>query len=168
MPDINEIFDNVPFKRALDPTTNSARYEQIPVADAKPHEAADDDDDEDEQQQINGTRSGVEDDKRSHEAASPLFEKRKEKHGDDVEDRAAHGGRKPPQNVSRDSNMSHADHGWSWVVLLASFFINMLILGISNSFSVYYTVFLRAFAKSKSTTTWIGSLHVGLMFFIGT
>lgn len=68
---------------------------------------------------------------------------------------------------SEPIHMSHCDHGWAWMVLLASFIINAVILGVTNSFSVYYTVFLFVFKQSKSDTAWIGSIQLGLMFFIG-
>ncbi|XP_014675208.1 PREDICTED: uncharacterized protein LOC106815275, partial [Priapulus caudatus] len=149
MTDINELFDSRPFK---------PKYAHLPARDAE----ADDADDV-----AYGAASSNNSILLDATSAIP-FQRRSAVY---VDNGAPTTEKTPPSSSSPpvrqlSCHMDHVDHGYAWVVLFASFFINMLVLGITNSFAVYYTVFLRAFGKTKASTTWIGAMHVGLMFFV--
>ena len=59
------------------------------------------------------------------------------------------------------------DQGWSWVVLVAAFLSNVTFDGIIFSFGVLYLELLEEFGKSKSTTSWIGAVIVGVYAVVG-
>jgi Major Facilitator Superfamily len=52
------------------------------------------------------------------------------------------------------------DGGWGWVVVFASFMINMIADGITFSFGIYNVEFLKYFGDSKGKTAWIGSIFM--------
>ncbi|XP_046402307.1 uncharacterized protein LOC124168217 [Ischnura elegans] len=68
---------------------------------------------------------------------------------------AAGGGAVPP------------DGGWGWVVVFASFFVNLIADGITFSFGVLYVELLRYFRQGKSKTAWIGSLFMAMPLLSG-
>ncbi len=59
------------------------------------------------------------------------------------------------------------DHGWAWGVLFSTFMCHVIVDGIISSFGVLYVSYLEYYGKSKSTTSWIGSLQTSLIFFTG-
>ncbi|CAG9838628.1 unnamed protein product [Diabrotica balteata] len=59
------------------------------------------------------------------------------------------------------------DGGWGWLVVLASFVINMLSDGVGFTFGLLYKEFLIEFGASKSATSWIGSLFMSLPLIAG-
>ncbi|CAG9864854.1 unnamed protein product [Phyllotreta striolata] len=59
------------------------------------------------------------------------------------------------------------DGGWGWLVVLASFVINMLSDGVGFTFGLLYIEFLNEFGASKSATSWIGSLFMSLPLIAG-
>ena len=59
------------------------------------------------------------------------------------------------------------DGGWGWVVVLASFLTFVVVDGISYSFGILYVELLDYFNATKSETSWIGSLVVGLAYLVG-
>lgn len=54
------------------------------------------------------------------------------------------------------------DGGWGWLVVMSSFFINLVSDGITCCFGLLYIQFLEEFGASKSATSWIGSLYVAV------
>lgn len=58
------------------------------------------------------------------------------------------------------SEIQAPDGGWGWVVVFASFMINMIADGITFSFGVYNVEFLKYFGDSKGKTAWIGSIFM--------
>jgi hypothetical protein len=52
------------------------------------------------------------------------------------------------------------DGGWGWVVVFASFMINMIADGITFSFGIFNVEFLKYFGDSKGKTAWIGSIFM--------
>ena len=62
---------------------------------------------------------------------------------------------------------SPPDGGYGWVVVLSSFILQMISLGVSLSGGVYYVELLEAFNSGKGVTAWIGSLNTGLLFGAG-
>ncbi|XP_013390816.1 monocarboxylate transporter 10 [Lingula anatina] len=62
------------------------------------------------------------------------------------------------------------DGGWGWVVCLASCWTNGTIFGILNNFGILFPKMLEAYAKDDPhatfRTSWIGSLCVGMTFFM--
>ncbi|XP_014259196.1 monocarboxylate transporter 5-like [Cimex lectularius] len=59
------------------------------------------------------------------------------------------------------------DGGWGWVVVAASFFVNLIADGITFSFGVIFVEFLRYFEEGKSKTAWIGSLFMAIPLLSG-
>lgn len=59
------------------------------------------------------------------------------------------------------------DGGWGWVVVAASFMINLIADGITFSFGVIYVEFLNYFGGGKSQTAWIGSLFMAMPLLSG-
>ncbi|XP_014661880.1 PREDICTED: monocarboxylate transporter 13-like isoform X2 [Priapulus caudatus] len=59
------------------------------------------------------------------------------------------------------------DRGWAWLVLMASFFTQFLVWGISLSYGIFYVVLLENLHTYKSTTAWVGSISVGILLGIG-
>ncbi|XP_064615703.1 monocarboxylate transporter 14-like [Liolophura sinensis] len=59
------------------------------------------------------------------------------------------------------------DHGYSWVIFLASFFNQFISLGIPFSFGVYNVEFLDYFRESKAVTAWVCSINIGVLLGCG-
>ncbi|KAL0112510.1 hypothetical protein PUN28_012080 [Cardiocondyla obscurior] len=59
------------------------------------------------------------------------------------------------------------DGGWGWVVVAASFMVNLIADGITFSFGVIYVEFLNYFGEGKSKTAWIGSLFLAMPLLSG-
>ncbi|GAB1606924.1 monocarboxylate transporter 12-like [Argonauta hians] len=59
------------------------------------------------------------------------------------------------------------DGGWGWVVLFSSFLLNVIADGCAYSFGVFYTELLQTFRQSKSKTSWVGSVFVGVSLICG-
>lgn len=59
------------------------------------------------------------------------------------------------------------DGGWGWMVVAASFLINMISDGVGYTFGLLYVEFLHEFKASKSATSWIGSLFMALPLIAG-
>ena len=60
------------------------------------------------------------------------------------------------------------DGGWGWIIVLASFIIHVIILGIVYSFGIFYVEFLHYFNGGKGETAWVGSMVAGVMYTVGT
>ena len=56
--------------------------------------------------------------------------------------------------ASKPSDISNSvpDGGWGWVVTLASFFINIIIIGTHNCFGILYLDLVEEFQQSLSKT----------------
>lgn len=52
------------------------------------------------------------------------------------------------------------DGGWGWVVVFASFIVNLIADGITFSFGVIFVEFLNYFGQNRGTTAWIGGLFM--------
>lgn len=59
------------------------------------------------------------------------------------------------------------DGGWGWVVVFASFMVNLIADGITFSFGVIYVEFLNYFGEGKGKTAWIGSLFMAMPLLSG-
>ena len=59
------------------------------------------------------------------------------------------------------------DGGWGWVIVMASFMVNLIADGITFSFGVIYVEFLNYFGEGKSKTAWIGSLFMAMPLLSG-
>ena len=55
----------------------------------------------------------------------------------------------------------HIDGGWGWVVVIATFVMNVMVDGIKYSFGIMFIDLLDTFQRSKSDTSWILSLQIG-------
>lgn len=59
------------------------------------------------------------------------------------------------------------DGGWGWIIVAASFMVNLIADGITFSFGVIYVEFLNYFGEGKSKTAWIGSLFMAMPLLSG-
>ena len=59
------------------------------------------------------------------------------------------------------------DGGWGWVVVLSSFTLQALTIGITYTFGIMYVELLNNFQASRSDTAWIGSIQPCLLYFTG-
>lgn len=59
------------------------------------------------------------------------------------------------------------DGGWGWVVVFASFVVNLIADGITFSFGVIFVEFLNYFGEGKGKTAWIGSLFMAMPLLSG-
>ena len=59
------------------------------------------------------------------------------------------------------------DKGYSWVILVATFFYNMVESGIYMSSAVYMVEWLQIYDTSKAKVGLVGSLMSGMAYFMG-
>lgn len=59
------------------------------------------------------------------------------------------------------------DGGWGWVIVFATFMVNLIADGITFSFGVMYVNFLEYFGEGKAKTAWIGSLFMAMPLLSG-
>lgn len=59
------------------------------------------------------------------------------------------------------------DGGWGWVVVFASFIVNLIADGITFSFGVIFVEFLNYFGENRGTTAWIGGLFMAMPLLSG-
>ena len=59
------------------------------------------------------------------------------------------------------------DGGWGWFVVLGAFLLQALTVGTAYTFGVIYVELLDVFGESKSTTAWVGSIQMFLLYFSG-
>ncbi|XP_078283940.1 monocarboxylate transporter 13-like [Rhinoraja longicauda] len=57
------------------------------------------------------------------------------------------------------------DAGWGWMVVLAGFLTNGLLVGVARSFSVFFVDFTRHFHESSSRVSWITSIAMATQQF---
>ncbi|EFA08184.1 monocarboxylate transporter 12 [Tribolium castaneum] len=65
------------------------------------------------------------------------------------------------------SEAAPPDGGWGWVVVVASFVVNLIADGITFSFGVIFVEFLKYFGQNRGTTAWIGSLFMAMPLLSG-
>ncbi|XP_015511773.1 uncharacterized protein LOC107218419 [Neodiprion lecontei] len=70
-------------------------------------------------------------------------------------------------SLAQFSEARPPDGGWGWVVVAASFVVNLIADGITFSFGVIYVEFLNYFEEGKSKTAWIGSLFMAMPLLSG-
>lgn len=59
------------------------------------------------------------------------------------------------------------DGGYGWVIVFASFVVNLIADGITFSFGVIYIELLKYFGEGKAKTAWIGSLFMAIPLLSG-
>lgn len=73
-----------------------------------------------------------------------------------------------PVCVDRRHGSSQIDRGWAWVVLLASFLLQTLSMGICLSVGVFIVEWKESFNDhSLSAVAWVGSICGGVLFITG-
>ncbi|KAI5652167.1 major facilitator superfamily domain-containing protein [Phthorimaea operculella] len=86
----------------------------------------------------------------------------------------------PPAPVSSSSSSSSSDDedvsiaearppdgGWGWVVVFASFMVNLIADGITFSFGVFFPHFLEYFGEGKGKTAWIAGIFMAMPLLSG-
>lgn len=83
----------------------------------------------------------------------------------------------PASSISSSSSSSSSsldvseatppDGGWGWVVVIASFVVNLIADGITYSFGVIFVEFLKYFGENRGTTAWIGGLFMAMPLLSG-
>lgn len=59
------------------------------------------------------------------------------------------------------------DGGYGWVVVFASFLLQLIMDGVAFSFGLIYTVLLEYFQESKTKTAWISALFLSIPLLAG-
>lgn len=59
------------------------------------------------------------------------------------------------------------DGGWGWVVVFASFMVNLIADGITLSFGIFFPYFLEYFGESKGKTAWIAGIFMAMPLLSG-
>ena len=59
------------------------------------------------------------------------------------------------------------DGGYGWVIMIASFFTNVIVDGVCFSFGIFYLEFLEYFGESEAKTSWVGSVLNGMYLGMG-
>ncbi|CAN8003264.1 unnamed protein product, partial [Ixodes hexagonus] len=62
---------------------------------------------------------------------------------------------------------SPPDGGWGWVVVFASFMINMIADGVAMSFGLLFIDLIEYFDEGKGKTAWVGSLFLSMPLLTG-
>ena len=62
-----------------------------------------------------------------------------------------------------ESGSTTPDGGWGWVVVLSSFLLQALAMGLTYTFGVMFVVLLDEFKESEAVTAWVGSLQPALV-----
>uniref|UniRef100_UPI00398E8582 monocarboxylate transporter 13-like n=1 Tax=Pristiophorus japonicus TaxID=55135 RepID=UPI00398E8582 len=57
------------------------------------------------------------------------------------------------------------DGGWGWMVVLAGFLNNCLLVGVTRSFGVFFIHFTQYFQESSSRVSWISSIAMAMQQF---
>ena len=57
-----------------------------------------------------------------------------------------------------DLNMVEEEGNWKWAVVVASFFVQFIICGISYSIGIFHVVFQEIFEHDHFDTSWVGSI----------
>lgn len=70
-------------------------------------------------------------------------------------------------DVSQFAEANPPDGGYGWVVVFASFMVNLIADGITFSFGVIYVELLNYFGEGKAKTAWIGSLFMAMPLLSG-
>ncbi|EDO35238.1 predicted protein, partial [Nematostella vectensis] len=63
--------------------------------------------------------------------------------------------------------VDYPDGGWGWLVCLAAFITQFIVLGTMNNFGVIYVELLQEFKVGKAEAAWVGSITYGMMFLLG-
>lgn len=71
------------------------------------------------------------------------------------------------ESIDQYSEAKPPDGGYGWVVVFASFFVNLIADGITFSFGVIFVEFLKHFGEGKAKTAWIGSLFMAIPLLSG-
>ena len=69
--------------------------------------------------------------------------------------------------VCENKILEPPDGGWGWVVVFSSCFLNFLVLGISQTFSLYIEDYTIAFKSGVAPVVFANSLLVGILQIIG-
>lgn len=67
----------------------------------------------------------------------------------------------------RSRRATPPDGGWGWVVVFASFMINLIADGVSMSFGILFVDLIDYFEQSKGKTAWVGSLYLSMPLLTG-
>ena len=63
--------------------------------------------------------------------------------------------------------LTKTDHGWSWIVLVASFGEHVVMGYCQYASGMIYIALLERYKASLLTTTWIAALFLALVSFAG-
>ncbi len=59
------------------------------------------------------------------------------------------------------------DGGYGWVVVVASFFMHIFVLGNIYSFGVFFPIYIDVFHANQASVAWVGSMGAGLLTGLG-
>lgn len=70
-------------------------------------------------------------------------------------------------HLKAESIPTPPDGGWGWMVVFASFMVNLVADGVSLSFGILYIHLVSYFNESKAKTAWVGSLFLSMPLLMG-
>ena len=71
--------------------------------------------------------------------------------------------RRFPENPNQCPDVCDVDHGWAWVVMLASFGAFLVIGGSVYSVGIIHIALLDRYGQDITKTSWVGALHSSMI-----
>ena len=59
------------------------------------------------------------------------------------------------------------DGGYGWVILFASFMVNLIVDGVCFTFGIFFVKFNEYYGEGEAKTAWVGSILNGMYLSMG-
>ena len=74
-----------------------------------------------------------------------------------------HSSNKVAEEPHQNPDVSGLDHGWAWVVMIASFGAFLIIGGSVYSVGIIHIALLERYGQDITKTSWVGALHSSMI-----